>query len=138
MPSSIASIEARFNRALILVNGCLLWTKAVNASGYGWFKWDTDTAVLAHRAAWLLAGHTLTEGMDLHHLCFNTWCVNVDHLVEVTPAQNRSREFKPGFAGMCGAGLHPWVPDNWYLRLEGPICKPCHLARQRAYDRKVA
>lgn len=136
MPSLSASTrQARFDKRVVPDGDCLIWTGALNPAGYGWFSWSTGRPKLAHRAAWILAGRTLTDGYDLHHKCHTPACVNVDHLEEVTPSANRTLALKSGPAGMCGAGLHPWVPENWYHRASGPICKPCHLERQRRYDR---
>lgn len=70
--------------------GCWLWTGAANGSGYGTFTAEGQR-YMAHRYAWLLAGRTLTPGLTLDHLCRNTLCVLVDHLEEVTYAENLRR-----------------------------------------------
>lgn len=69
---------------------CWLWTGAVNGKGYGTFSAD-GVRHMAHRFAWTLAGRSLTPGLTLDHLCRVQLCVRVDHLEEVTYAENLAR-----------------------------------------------
>lgn len=70
--------------------GCLLWTAATDGHGYGTILVG-DVIRRAHVAAWWLAGRTVPEGHELDHLCRRPACVNVDHLEDVTHANNCQR-----------------------------------------------
>lgn len=69
---------------------CWIWTGAVNGSGYGTFS-EGGRRHMAHRYAWTLAGNVLTPGLTLDHLCRTTLCVLIEHLEEVTYAENLAR-----------------------------------------------
>lgn len=82
---------------------CWLWTDAPNSSGYGTLKVDGMTE-MAHRYALQLAGHELTEGLTVDHLCRVRLCVNPDHLEEVTYGENlrRAAAARPGVVTPVG------------------------------------
>ena len=46
---------------------------------------------MAHRYSLVLAGHTLTAGLTIDHLCRVRLCVNPAHLEEVTYGENLRR-----------------------------------------------
>ena len=46
---------------------------------------------MAHRYSMILAGHVLTDGHTIDHLCRVRLCVNLAHLEEVTYAENLRR-----------------------------------------------
>ena len=71
-------------------SGCLIWTASTNSSGYGCFSF-AGTIQLAHRVAYLSAGHEIPEGWHVDHLCRVRTCVRVDHLEAVTPGENNRR-----------------------------------------------
>src|SRR3990167_377165 len=54
---------------------CWLWKGGKANGGYGSFFLDRHK-VAAHRVAYLLAGGTIPDGLDLDHLCRNRACVN--------------------------------------------------------------
>lgn len=68
---------------------CLIWTGSVGYQGYGRASFSTNTVkstVLAHRFFYyLMVGQTPEP---LHHSCANTLCVNVEHLVPASQAEN--------------------------------------------------
>lgn len=41
------------------------------------------------RDRWQRERGVLQPGMQLHHVCLNPWCVNLDHLVEVSKKEHR-------------------------------------------------
>ena len=75
--------------------GCLLWTgSTVGTLGYGKFWWN-GREERAHRVAWLLAGREIPAGMQILHTCDVAGCVNIEHLIIGTDADNhRDRALK--------------------------------------------
>lgn len=70
------------------MSGCLLWTGAWGQSeGYGSFRIG-ERVFPAHRAAWLLAGRTIPDGLEIDHICENPSCVELTHLRLATRAFN--------------------------------------------------
>jgi hypothetical protein len=66
---------------------CWRWTGA-GAPGYGKFKAGKKDQA-AHRFSWELAhAEEIPPGMVVRHTCDHPWCVNPDHLVIGTTADN--------------------------------------------------
>ena len=63
-------------------NGCWLWSGKTQR-GYAHYRGQA-----AHRYVYLCLIGAPADGLDLHHLCKNTLCVNPLHLREVTPKQH--------------------------------------------------
>ena len=75
--------------------GCWNWTGAASA-GYGsWAEGYKKRHHKAHRFAYEQMVGPIPEGMFLDHKCFNTLCVNPDHLRPVTRKQNSEHEQGP-------------------------------------------
>jgi hypothetical protein len=73
------------------MSNCLVWTGATGQDGYGCIRYDGGTIPATH-AAWMVAGRERPlPGRDLDHLCRRHSCVNVDHLEDVTHAENMRR-----------------------------------------------
>ena len=80
---------------LVDENGCHVWQRAINKAGYGVIGID-GRVQLPHRAAFFVKhGRWPAPGLVLDHLCENRACMNVDHLDEVTNAENIRRSFTP-------------------------------------------
>jgi hypothetical protein len=74
--------------------GCWNWEGA-SSGGYGSFaEGHKKKHHKAHRFSYELLVGPIPEGMDLDHRCFNTLCVNPDHLRPTTRKQNA--EHQPG------------------------------------------
>ena len=107
---------------VVTSDGCHRWTRATNNRGYG-VIWFDGKLHLAHRAAWLLAhGREPTPGLVIDHICENKWCVNADHLRELSNAENIQRAYRH---------LDPSGDDR---RRRNRIAKAKYLAKKRGGD----
>lgn len=87
-------------------NGCILWTGATTAAGYGRVQARGDSAY-AHRYAWEQANRALTPDELVDHICHQTRCVNPDHLRVATRAENGQNSSGPAPTSSTGArGVH--------------------------------
>lgn len=68
---------------------CHVWNGATK-DGYAITRWNGKT-IAAHIRAWVESGRELVVGLQLDHLCRVRACVNVDHLEQVTRAENVRR-----------------------------------------------
>lgn len=66
---------------------CLVWTRYINASGYGEIGWN-NKVWLVHRASYIAAHGSIPEGMFIDHICHNRKCLNIKHLRLATNKQN--------------------------------------------------
>lgn len=78
--------------------GCLLWTKATFASGYGGFALNGERKHirLAHRFAWESTRGPISAGQHVLHRCDTRACINPDHLFLGTQADNNRDMFRKG------------------------------------------
>lgn len=122
-------------RILRLPGPCWVWTGAKNPRGYGNIGYQGKT-YKAHRFVYERLVGPIPEGMTLDHLCFNSLCVNPEHLEPCTNAENNRRG--TSLSAMrarqthCVRG-HEFTPDNTYIRpgRGGRRCKTCDRARAR-------
>jgi hypothetical protein len=81
----------RFFNKVNKTETCWLWTAGCQHSGHGQFTYN-GKHVMAHRFSWLLAGHTIPEGLCVchapHSICGHKNCVNPQHLRVDTKAAN--------------------------------------------------
>jgi hypothetical protein len=103
-PNLIESLRFRLAKYSVEVaSGCREWTRC--ARPYGELNIGRHCAVVAHRAAWLLAHGDIPAGMVVAHKCDNPRCINVEHLYVGTQLQNvadtiaRGRARKPRLLG---------------------------------------
>lgn len=73
---------------------CLIWTGFIGSGRYGRIRVNGEYHS-AHRYAWETAHGPIPEGMYIDHKCWNTACVNVDHLRLATPADNSAYRSGP-------------------------------------------
>lgn len=111
-------LEARFwSKTRIEPLGCIRWQGSIRGKGYGNFWYAPEKkSRSAHSVAWFLHyGVWPKEGRELDHLCRNRWCVNVEHLEEVTRAENQARGINLCVrrdSTKCAKVLHEWIPEN--------------------------
>lgn len=70
-----------------LENGCLVWTAALDAAGYGRF-WMLRRMLPASQAAYRLFVGDIPKGFVVRHSCTRKDCVNIAHLKLGTQAEN--------------------------------------------------
>lgn len=123
-------------------DGCIYFTGALNADGYGHLRINGKDA-RAHRASYELHVGPIPEGYELDHTCHDPErcrvppcphrrCVNWEHLQPVSRQTNHQRSG----AGMrnadkthCPRG-HPYDDENTYRTPEGRRqCRRCKKDR---------
>ena len=63
--------------------GCLNWTGAKDARGYG-LLWFGGKNWWVHRLAYTLTYGSVPQGKDVHHSCENKTCGRPDHLIALS------------------------------------------------------
>lgn len=124
--------------SIIPVNGCWMWMGSLKKSGYGLIRYDNDRSMRtktmqAHRYAYILTRGPIPDGLELDHLCKQTWCVNPSHLEAVTPRVNVLRSDCPPAKNArkthCLSG-HPYDDMNTSRDKRGwRRCKACDRAK---------
>ena len=76
---------------------CWEWMGWRDDYGYGRFSFPrpgdghSRRHAYAHRLSYQIKHGKLPEGIELDHLCYHRWCVNPQHLEQVTHAENIRR-----------------------------------------------
>lgn len=89
------TVEERFWSKVKKTDGCWLWTAWVNVWGYGGF-YVGGADVGAHRFSYELHKGKIPKGLLVRHKCHNPSCVNPEHLVVGTQADNMNDCVKAG------------------------------------------
>lgn len=121
---------------ILAFSNCWRWKAALNGSGYPMFLGKN-----AHRISFEWFVGPIADGLQIDHLCRNTWCVNPAHLEAVTPTVNTQRA--KDARKECRNG-HAVIGENIRaVRLaDGRIhhrCAICHrISTQRSRERRRA
>jgi hypothetical protein len=133
---------------LDLETGCLVWRGAVDKRGYGRITDDTGWRDMAHRLSYKLNVGEIPRGLVIHHKCYNTRCVNPEHLEPTTHNDNIVTKGKSNAAYLnsikthCNQG-HEFTQENTYYHTnkwgkKNRTCKTCHKKRVENYLKKKA
>jgi hypothetical protein len=113
---------------------CILWPGYVKPNGYGQATVERRH-VYAHRLAYERHVGPIPPGHHVHHRCGVRACVNPDHLALMLGREHTRHHHPP--RTVCPRGHS--MADAYVVRnRRGRSCRTCHLARQRAYDARVA
>lgn len=95
-------------------SGCILWTGATNADGYGITGAGTQAGgnLLAHRVAYEQAHGPIPLNLKILHHCDNPPCINDYHLFPGTPADNIADMIAKGRGRKRTVGSRRWLQDQ--------------------------
>lgn len=139
-PSLRERLESKFVRGS--VNQCWLWLASVNMVNDRPYVNVMGQNIVAARVVFYLEHSYMPK--VVRHTCDNGMCVNINHLVGGTQADNlqdmvdRGRHWLQG-RDRCDNG-HEFTPENTTTRKasNARVCKECARARNRAYYARKA
>lgn len=137
-PTEIGEADLRrlFSKMEITPSGCVEWTAATRANGYG-AVWLEGAVRVAHRVVLAWAGGHDDPALDADHLCRNRKCVAPAHLELVTRRENIARGQHPNAQSVggeaCPRGHDLTAPRAWREWGGQRSCRLCQnfIARRR-------
>ena len=115
---------------------CLMWTANVGRKRAALFYAGSDKGqVLAHVWIWNQARGPVPSGKVIHHRCERRTCMNVNHMVLLTPSEHAREShssrhwFKPGH--------ETWSKGKRYRIWRIPLGEPGVLAREVALAEEI-
>ena len=124
-------IKRFMNQFVKQPTGCWEWQACLSTTGYGMFS-IKHQLLRAHRFAYEFFNNTsISEGLEIDHLCRNLICVNPDHLEAVTHRENinRGRSFNREKTH-CLQG-HPYDNSNTGINKGRRYCRTCSREKTR-------
>ncbi len=113
-------------------SGCWLWIGHSPNGLYGSLKWKGHR-IGAHVFSYLWHIGAISEGLEIDHLCRNTWCVNPAHLEAVTHNENIARS-KRATQTQCHRG-HPYADGVELYESETHRYRRCLTCYRMRYPR---
>lgn len=113
-------------------HGCWIWQRFTDSAGYGRATLASST-VFVHRLSYLAFVGPIPDGHHVDHICFQTSCVNPEHL-QALPAIENLRRQRSALATHCKRG-HEFTPENTSTGPGGTgrrRCKTCKGIRNAA------
>lgn len=133
------TLAERFWEKVEKTDGCWLWTASLTNKGYGEFRLNEPSPILAHRVAYELAHGPIPPGLFVCHHCDNPPCVRPDHLFLGTQKDNAQDMVRKGRHANtkkthCKHG-HPFTSENTGRGRNGSrTCITCARTRHRRYE----
>ena len=134
------TLEKFHTRYTVNDNGCWVWhggtTKGFNTRGQPqlYVNGRVPANALAYIASYEHYIGPIPKGYEVDHLCFNSICVNWQHLEAVTPKVNKERAYKKYYERTHCLYGHELIGDNAYKRPDGRVaCRICRNAVSKKY-----
>ena len=111
---------------------CWEWSGGHDRDGYSIDLRHRGRRYKVHRFMWEALVGPIPEGMQIHHQCENTGCINPDHLMVVTPKENTNLSHSANSNKTHCLQGHPYSGKN--LRnppSSGRRCKTCENQKAR-------
>jgi hypothetical protein len=140
-PRPLQDVRTKLLRHITVTpHGCWLWTGSKQGKRWGYY----GEIVLGrkpqqkHRRAHVVSYETfigpVAPGLELHHTCHQTLCINPAHLQQVTHLEHM-RQRKDRDRPHCKYG-HVYTPETIYWNPRGvrecKVCKRASYLRRRA------
>lgn len=115
-------------------DACWIWVGPTSVYGYGKFHSGSRT-LGAHVFSWRFAHYQeVPKGLEISHVCHNKLCVNPEHLVAESPADNKARGQSNYWSrkDVCKNGHRIILPNDLITTTRGTKeCRECNRVRVR-------
>lgn len=132
------SLDDIDSRITISDNGCHKWAGSHTVDGRARIQINGKTYYI-YRLQYARRHGAISSDLHIHHVCHNGWCVNVDHLQEMTAAahiQIHRAATRVDPPDQCKHGH----ANAWRFNAQGNwVCNQCNReACARSYRKRVA